>query len=340
MEPAGHHGQRRRGHVGPLRGPRASRGPRSSRCRWSWPATSRPPPPPGGPARRAATDRRRAVRAGPQASWVRPEQRERGGGLQVVGVGTHGGEVDHPGADRGDPGHGEAGRTRVGRATTPPPRPGDPTGAAAGAVTTISRPGRGPRRPAGPRRRRGRARRASWRTTSSKACSACWPTWPCSGGRTERAQHDHRDRRRARWARGRAAAARASTARPAWACCPGADGPAACGGSNRRHRRRRRCSRLPFELIGCEPSESSSVSRSSGRRPRAMRSWLSSRSASELLPGSTRSAMWRLPATTSSTRSSTVPGHTRRCDTTVRVWPMRQARSRAWSSTAGFHQRS
>ena len=35
--------------------------------------------------------------------------------------------------------------------------------------------------------------------------------------------------------------------------------------------------------------------------------------------------MWRLPATTSSTRSSTVPGHTRRCDTTVRVWPMRHA---------------
>ena len=35
-----------------------------------------------------------------------------------------------------------------------------------------------------------------------------------------------------------------------------------------------------------------------------------------------------------------VPGHTSRCEMTVRVWPMRQARSRAWSSTAGFHQRS
>ena len=50
--------------------------------------------------------------------------------------------------------------------------------------------------------------------------------------------------------------------------------------------------------------------------------------------------MWRLPATTSSTRSSIVPGHTSRCEITVRVWPMRHARSRAWSSTAGFHQRS
>ena len=35
-----------------------------------------------------------------------------------------------------------------------------------------------------------------------------------------------------------------------------------------------------------------------------------------------------------------VPGQTSRCEITVRPWPMRHARSRAWSSTAGFHQRS
>ena len=56
--------------------------------------------------------------------------------------------------------------------------------------------------------------------------------------------------------------------------------------------------------------------------------------------GNTKLAMWRLPATTSSTRSSTVPGHTSRCEITVLPWPIRHARSRAWSSTAGFHQRS
>src|SRR5690606_10543566 len=62
---------------------------------------------------------------------------------------------------------------------------------------------------------------------------------------------------------------------------------------------------------------SSSVSSAPASRPRAARSWLASRSDSELDFGSTRSAMWRLPATTSSTRSSTVPGHTRRCEMTV-----------------------
>src|SRR5918995_1036358 len=83
-----------------------------------------------------------------------------------------------------------------------------------------------------------------------------------------------------------------------------------------------------------------SVRSASGRMPSATRNWSASRSANELDLGRTSSAMCRLPATTSSTRSSTVPGHTSRWDTTVRVWPIRQARSRAWSSTAGFHQRS
>src|SRR5512132_2290753 len=41
-----------------------------------------------------------------------------------------------------------------------------------------------------------------------------------------------------------------------------------------------------------------SVSSASGRMPRARCSWSASRSASELDLGSTRSAMWRLPATT------------------------------------------
>src|SRR4029079_12258716 len=85
---------------------------------------------------------------------------------------------------------------------------------------------------------------------------------------------------------------------------------------------------------------SSPASSSSGRRPSARRSWSLLRSASELERGSTTSAIWRFPATTSSTRSSIVPGQTSRWEITVRFWPMRHARSRAWSSTAGFHHRS
>src|ERR1039457_4935423 len=38
--------------------------------------------------------------------------------------------------------------------------------------------------------------------------------------------------------------------------------------------------------------------------------------------------------------SSTVPRHTNLCTRTFLVWPMRKARSVAWFSTAGFHQRS
>ena len=48
-----------------------------------------------------------------------------------------------------------------------------------------------------------------------------------------------------------------------------------------------------------------------------------SRSSTELDLGSTMSAICRFPATTSSTRSSTVPGHTRRWQTTLFFWPMR-----------------
>ena len=53
-----------------------------------------------------------------------------------------------------------------------------------------------------------------------------------------------------------------------------------------------------------------------------------------------RVARSRLPAISSSIRSSIVPAQTSRCTCTTRVWPMRWARSVAWSSTAGFHQRS
>src|SRR5438132_10002243 len=41
-----------------------------------------------------------------------------------------------------------------------------------------------------------------------------------------------------------------------------------------------------------------------------------------------------------SMRSSTVPRHTSLCTSTFLCWPMRYARSVAWSSTAGFHQRT
>ena len=42
----------------------------------------------------------------------------------------------------------------------------------------------------------------------------------------------------------------------------------------------------------------------------------------------------------SSIFSSSVPTQTNLCTCTLRVWPMRKARSVAWFSTAGFHQRS
>ena len=41
-----------------------------------------------------------------------------------------------------------------------------------------------------------------------------------------------------------------------------------------------------------------------------------------------------------SIRSSTVPRVMNLCTSTLRRWPMRKARSVAWFSTAGFHQRS
>ena len=55
---------------------------------------------------------------------------------------------------------------------------------------------------------------------------------------------------------------------------------------------------------------------------------------------STASARLRLRCSSSAIRSSMVPSVTRRCTWTGRVWPIRWARSVAWSSTAGFHQRS
>ena len=52
------------------------------------------------------------------------------------------------------------------------------------------------------------------------------------------------------------------------------------------------------------------------------------------------SARPRLAPIISSIRSSIVPAQIMRCTCTTRVWPMRCARSDAWSPTAGFHQRS
>ena len=68
-------------------------------------------------------------------------------------------------------------------------------------------------------------------------------------------------------------------------------------------------------------------------------SLLSSVSATSPEP-STDSARLRLRSSSWPIRCSMVPSVTRRCTWTARVWPIRWARSVAWSSTAGFHQRS
>ena len=47
-----------------------------------------------------------------------------------------------------------------------------------------------------------------------------------------------------------------------------------------------------------------------------------------------------LDSISASIRSSTVPRQTNLCTSTLLFWPMRKARSVAWFSTAGFHQRS
>src|SRR5208282_4563534 len=57
-------------------------------------------------------------------------------------------------------------------------------------------------------------------------------------------------------------------------------------------------------------------------------------------PVSRSSAILRLDSISSSIRSSIVPRQTNLCTRTLRLWPMRKARSVAWFSTAGFHQRS
>ncbi len=54
----------------------------------------------------------------------------------------------------------------------------------------------------------------------------------------------------------------------------------------------------------------------------------------------TEPASARFASITAAMRSSIVPGHTSVWTSTPRVWPMRHTRSDAWSSTAGFHQRS
>jgi len=52
------------------------------------------------------------------------------------------------------------------------------------------------------------------------------------------------------------------------------------------------------------------------------------------------SANWVFCSIIWSIRSSSVPVQTNLWTCTVRVWPMRYARSVAWFSTAGFHHRS
>ncbi len=53
-----------------------------------------------------------------------------------------------------------------------------------------------------------------------------------------------------------------------------------------------------------------------------------------------RSARARFASIMLSIRSSRVPPHTNFLTCTLRFWPIRKARSVAWSSTAGFHHRS
>src|SRR5580693_2289717 len=57
-------------------------------------------------------------------------------------------------------------------------------------------------------------------------------------------------------------------------------------------------------------------------------------------PASKSSAILRFDSMSSSIRSSIVPRQTNLCTRTLRFCPMRKARSVAWFSTAGFHQRS
>src|SRR5213596_3660101 len=73
----------------------------------------------------------------------------------------------------------------------------------------------------------------------------------------------------------------------------------------------------------------------------SLRSWAVSSSVNHASPlPTTLSASSRLEAINSSMRSSSVPTHVSLRTWTFLRWPIRNARSVAWSSTAGFHQRS
>src|SRR5579884_2533347 len=88
-------------------------------------------------------------------------------------------------------------------------------------------------------------------------------------------------------------------------------------------------------------SGSSGATTASPEREKRSRSALSSSSVIQRSPAATmREARSRFSSSMRSTFSSTVPAVTSLCTWTARVWPILYVRSVAWSSTAGFHQRS
>src|SRR5699024_5631412 len=86
---------------------------------------------------------------------------------------------------------------------------------------------------------------------------------------------------------------------------------------------------------GVQPATASGISRTTSRRSSTDRSVSHSSPAETAL-----SASALLRVSISSTRSSTVPTQSSVRTCTLRLWPIRKARSVAWCSTAGFHHRS
>ena len=87
-------------------------------------------------------------------------------------------------------------------------------------------------------------------------------------------------------------------------------------------------------------SSADAAARSSRTSRNSSASGSSVNNASAPPPPTTSSANERFDSINASIRSSTVPRHTNLCTSTFRCCPIRNARSVAWFSTAGFHQRS
>src|SRR6266508_1999403 len=102
--------------------------------------------------------------------------------------------------------------------------------------------------------------------------------------------------------------------------------------------RRRPVPVVPVAIASHSPSYSETAS---GASATSSRSRLVDSSVSQLSPPPTiSSASSFFSSISASTRSSSVPTQTSLRTCTSLRWPMRKTRSVAWSSTAGFHQRS